>query len=298
MNKITYLKQLKASLREKYLEPQVQDILADYEEFFSTGAAEGKSEAELCSEFGPPEQAACELKNEAQKPQYIINRFIFACLFLSILIFAFLWLYFDCRFEFASISSNSDGPVSFWYAVLFPLALEGILALWASQNIPRKKSLNWIPRANIILNIPVASVIILFFYLSFTMPSEIEEFHREGPSGPIRLLMATAHHSSIISMFLLLASIVLLMLYAIRGHEKARWFLFLDTTLQMLLLNLHSFVGHIGPNDTYDSVKGIASCFLWAVLPNLAALGIYWVIRKIVLLRKAAFHRAKLSNRT
>ncbi len=131
---------------------------------FPLGAAEGKSEAELCSEFGPPEQAACELKNEAQKPQYIINRFIFACLFLSILIFAFLWLYFDCRFEFASISSNPQMDLSIsGLPYCFHLALEGILALWASQNIPRKKSLNWIPRANIIFAIPVTAVIILFF---------------------------------------------------------------------------------------------------------------------------------------
>ena len=61
MDKSTYLKQLETALREKYPETQVRDILSDYEDFFTSGAADGKSEAELCEEFGPPEQAVLSL---------------------------------------------------------------------------------------------------------------------------------------------------------------------------------------------------------------------------------------------
>lgn len=282
MDKSTYLKQLEAALRERYPEPQVQDILVDYEDFFATGAAEGKSEAQLCAEFGPPEQAASELKSESETeiPQRGKMRSALAVSILAILIFAILWSFFGPRFERVPGHTFPDGPVNFWLAMLFPLVLEGILALWASQKIPRKKSLNWIPRVGIVFAVLITAVLALLVFYTFWIPQGVESFATEGLFGTTHVLMAIVSRGTTFSEILLLVLVVLLMLFAIRGHKKAHWFLFLDTALLTLFLNLASFLSSIGAE--YNPISGVMSCFFWAILPNLAAMGIYWIIQKVI----------------
>ena len=104
MDKSTYLKQLETALRGKYAEPQVKDILADYEDFFASGAAEGKSEAELCAEFGPPGQAAIELKGEdkTEPPRRKVNRTVLSRVLLAGLILAVLWPFFGPELHVSS----------------------------------------------------------------------------------------------------------------------------------------------------------------------------------------------------
>ena len=282
MDKSTYLKRLETALREKYPEPQIRDILADYEDFFATGAAEGKSEAELCTEFGLPEQAACELKSESadETPRRQSKRLVLSRIVLVLLIAAILLPWLVPQIHISATGNISDGPVNFWIAMLFPLALEAILALWSSQNAAPKKALNWVPRVTVIFAVLAAIDLILFIYLDFSISQAIELFDSEGPSGPWHMLMMAAYYGSIASELLLFASLVLLVLYAIRGHQQAHWFLFLDTALLTVLLNLVSNVSHIGPNEVYYPASEIASCFIWAILPNLAAMGITWAVRK------------------
>ncbi len=282
MNKTAYLGQLETALREKYPEPQVRDILSDYEDFFASGTAEGKSEAELCEEFGPPEQAAREVKGEteAATPRRGEKRSVFSCVFLAVLVFAVLWPFFGPVFEISPGRNIPEGPVGFWLSLLFPLALEAILALWASQSNPPKRALKWVPRANLIFAVPVAAVLVLLVFCVFTIP-QIAESIESNSSGPVNFLMTTVYYGSFLSELLLFASIILSMLYSIRRHKKARWFLFLDTALLTLLLNFDSLLAHIRIED-YDAAKAAASCFLWAVLPNLAAAGVYWIVLRIV----------------
>ena len=66
MNSETYLKKLRSVLLENSSEQQTNEILSDYRDFFQTGLTEGKTEAQLCAEFGPPEQAAQELLGSAE----------------------------------------------------------------------------------------------------------------------------------------------------------------------------------------------------------------------------------------
>ncbi len=57
-----YLRELKRSLWWRV--PQrgtIQEVLADYEGFFDDGIRAGRSEAELCAQFGPPKSTAREL---------------------------------------------------------------------------------------------------------------------------------------------------------------------------------------------------------------------------------------------
>lgn len=289
MDKSTYLKQLETALRGKYAEPQVKDILADYEDFFASGAAEGKSEAELCAEFGPPGQAAIELKGEdkTEPPRRKVNRTVLSRVLLAGLILAVLWPFFGPELHVSSgWSALPEGPVDFRLALLLPLALEGILALWASQSASPKKPLNWLARVNRILAVPVTAVLILLVWFAFSVPWESKRFESEGPFGPVHFLTTGAYYGSLASELLLFASVVLLMLYSLRGHPKVHWFLFLDTALLTVFLNFTSLLSHVNTN-TYNGPTVVASCFLWAVLPNLAAAGIDLVIRKIFSVRRA-----------
>ncbi len=288
MDKSTYLKRLGTALREKYAEPQVRDILSDYEDFFVTGASEGKSEAELCAEFGPPEQAACELKSDsgAEKPRRGINRAVLSHALLAALFLAVLWPFLGPDFQVSSGWSIPEGPVNFWLALLLPLMLEGILALWASQSASSKKPPDWIARVHFIFAVPVAAVLILLVCFTFSVPWESERFGSEGPFGPVHILTTGAYYGTVLSEFLLFVSVVLLMLYSMGGHPRAHWFLFLDTALLTVFLNFTSLLSHVNAN-TYNGATVVASCFLWAALPNLAAAGADWAIRKIVSARRA-----------
>ncbi|MGM9954339.1 MAG: DUF1700 domain-containing protein [Peribacillus sp.] len=60
MNKEQFLKQLEASLKRLSIEER-QDILQDYEEYFTIGMEKGKSEQEISASLGNPKQIAKEL---------------------------------------------------------------------------------------------------------------------------------------------------------------------------------------------------------------------------------------------
>ena len=283
MDKKTYLEQLGTALRQKYPEPQVRDILSDYEDFFTSGAADGKSEAELCAEFGPPEQAARELKSEntGETARRGTEPFAIACSVLAIAFIAVFWVFHKVFYGPLPLPNAVD----FWLAILFPLLLEGVIAIRFSQNTPVEKKLKWIPAVQIVLAVPVtaAFVWIIHFIKSITSFFTLEG----GITGTV--INATY--------LILLASIILFVLYVIYGHRRAHWFLFLDTTLLTLMLNF----GLLGPQfepGTFNAMGEITLCFQWAILPNFAAVGITWVILKIISVRKAAACRANSSNQS
>lgn len=122
MEKEQYLSELKEALKETLDPKQTDDILADYSEFFDAGLAEGKSEEELCREFGSPEKAAEELKNNSvsQKVRWPIH---LRLEFVFILSVAALFLYLPCL---PFIDWNSP-LYSFIYIFLMPLLLEAII---------------------------------------------------------------------------------------------------------------------------------------------------------------------------
>ena len=285
MDKSTYLKQLKTALRQKYPEPQVRDILSDYEDFFTSGEAEGKSEAELCTEFGPPEQAARELEKEnavetcPSKKKWSVPVIALLVIFIA----AILSPFFIPKFQVIG-TSVPQGPVNFWLTMLFPLALESILVLWPSQSSSPQKALNWIPRVGIAFAVLTTAVLALLIFYTFWIPQGVKTFATEGLFGTTHVLMAITYCGTAVSEILLLVLVVLLILFAMRGHKEAHWFLFLDTAMLALFLNFTSFLSSIG--SEYHPVSGVLSCFLWAVLPNLAAAGIYWAILKIASIRK------------
>lgn len=281
MDKITYLKQLGAALREKYTEPQVRDILSDYEDFFASGAAEGKNEAELCAEFGPPERAASELKSEGgAEPPRSFTLFSIVCSVLAIAVLAVFFVFHSVFYGPQTPLSSAHG---FWLALLFPLSLEGVLAVWFSRKSSPKGGMKWIPSVQAVLAVPVLAALGWLIYYAQNIPSSLFNADLQNVGTLVARVTGTLTDAAYL---ILLASIALFLLYTTHGHKRAHWFLFLDTTLLTLTLNFISLLSVIDPGIYYGR-EGILRCFLWAVLPNLAAAGITWAIRKIVSVRRA-----------
>ena len=64
MTKKQYLAKLRKYLRFRLSNSEIDDILADMEECFEAGAAEGKSEEDICLSLGEPRSAAASLLSE------------------------------------------------------------------------------------------------------------------------------------------------------------------------------------------------------------------------------------------
>lgn len=62
--KVSFLRRLRFSLSWNLPPSEVQDIVADYDGFFSSGLAEGRTEEELCRQFGPPGRVARSILSE------------------------------------------------------------------------------------------------------------------------------------------------------------------------------------------------------------------------------------------
>jgi len=127
MDREQYMKNLQDVLKERFSQRQANDILGDYSEFFDAGIAEGKSESELCTEFGSPERVAQELvssNSEEQKTQINWPWLKIALVFGITISFFLLTLY---NWNIASYGH--------YFTLLLPLALQAII--WSK---PKKAS--------------------------------------------------------------------------------------------------------------------------------------------------------------
>lgn len=64
MTRQQYLSKLRKQLQFRLSNSEIADIISDIEECFEAGAAEGKSEEEICLSLGEPKSAAASLLNE------------------------------------------------------------------------------------------------------------------------------------------------------------------------------------------------------------------------------------------
>lgn len=64
MTKKQYLSSLRSCLRFRFTDTEINDIISDMEECFDSGAAEGKTESEICLELGEPKTAAKDISAE------------------------------------------------------------------------------------------------------------------------------------------------------------------------------------------------------------------------------------------
>lgn len=71
MTRQQYLSKLRKQLQFRLSNIEIADIISDIEECFDAGAAEGKSEEEICLSLGEPKSAAASLLNEQSSGERI-----------------------------------------------------------------------------------------------------------------------------------------------------------------------------------------------------------------------------------
>ncbi|MDF2538875.1 MAG: hypothetical protein K0S76_1896 [Herbinix sp.] len=119
MNKKTFMRKLAIALHWNYNSSDIEDILNDYHEFFLAGITEGKTENELCTEFGKPKEIANNIRKESiRKKAGNISITTLLRLILAIIIFAFLLL----TFYYTNANTNMilDSIISS-IIIVFPL---------------------------------------------------------------------------------------------------------------------------------------------------------------------------------
>ncbi len=122
-NRKAFLRRLKLYLAPLLPPDEVRDVVSDYDSFFSAGIAEGKTEKELCSEFGTPGQIARNMLSETGVES--IGRGAFALVCVAAVLYLTRWQSWD---EWAML------PVL--HIVLLLLAVPALCLLWKGRYAP------------------------------------------------------------------------------------------------------------------------------------------------------------------
>lgn len=163
MNKKEFMQNLKNTLLFKYDYNEVKDILYDYEEFFTIGLSEGKSEDELCEQFGNIKKIAADLSLEL-KQKTTLNRSLPAKL-LARLFIATAFLIFTITYVIG-LAPNTDMIRNSVIGVLFFITGAWFILGGGLASIPStsyQSSLNY-HKLFIAMHIAL-SVLIFVFYL-------------------------------------------------------------------------------------------------------------------------------------
>ena len=312
MNQKTYLEQLGNALSETYPQKEAKDVLSDYADFFTSGLAEGKNEEELCKEFGPPEKVVRQLKSsgENESEEKGISRLNTLCTVLGIVI---LLIYLAATGVFQvflldgsvltlaaipGLQSTAEalwaGTVPqafFWLSLLFPLALEGVLALRLTRGASQRSSFRRMPLLQAIFLLPSAAM--LAWFVSYAQEAfQIFQSHGNLEQELVSKAMFTTWGSRI-CILLLIASGAFFLISAVRGCRKSRWFLFLDTFLLSGFAVLSALLSYVPGDSIQNPAAVIFWSFLWAILPNLSALVIFWAVLKIQKQRREKAWKAR-----
>jgi len=89
----TFLRRLRLYLAPLLPPDEVRDVISDYDSFFSAGIAEGKTEKELCVEFGAPSQIARNMVSEVGVKS--IGRGVFALAWAVAVLYLTRWQSWD-----------------------------------------------------------------------------------------------------------------------------------------------------------------------------------------------------------
>jgi uncharacterized membrane protein len=92
-NKQEYLQELSSELKGYFKKKDVQNIISDYDEFFDAGISEGKSEAEICEEFGDIKNLAREIADNQTDVKQLnkISEYVLILVLAAAVIFLY-WL--------------------------------------------------------------------------------------------------------------------------------------------------------------------------------------------------------------
>lgn len=276
MDRQAYLKELSDHLEGKCSHAQKRDILADYTEFFSNGAQEGKSEAELAAEFGPPEQAVRELLAGREKSSRFGGTVLRAAACLAVP---------AAYFAAAYLSLRGSGSFPVWAGVLFPLLLQAVLFLCKKDGGTKKPAVRHEKFAAVqtVLFGLCAVVLCVEGYAAVSAERIAEEADRAGGALPplITLLpwaVWTAAAAVIVSGVLAFSA-------GRNGSRGARLILFGDTAVFTVLVNFTGTLMRI--SEPYYGGTAVGTDVLLAVLPNLAAAALFLAVQKAAEMRRA-----------
>jgi hypothetical protein len=187
MDREQYIKNLKDALKESFAQQQANDILADYSEFFDAGIAEGKSESELCAEFGSPEKVAMELMNETIGAKKV--RFQKQCVKITAIVFNIAILAYSIFYLFQNGHPNNV-ILTFLLAILPQLIISiEISNRHADFSSTKTNKYHWMKKA-VLICYPLICIestnffvmgnyyLIMFSFLLFTktLPCVFEAF--------------------------------------------------------------------------------------------------------------------------
>ena len=130
-----YLRKLRRNLAFRKNRRETEEILAEYKSFFETGLKEGKSEEELCENFGTPKELALELA-EKGGTSFFAKQIIIRLIFLFLLVWVNLALLCAPSVNLEALLPVISGSV-LWF-----LAGGGINSLPSYMETNRKKYKN------------------------------------------------------------------------------------------------------------------------------------------------------------
>jgi hypothetical protein len=110
-----YLAELHRILSFRYNRADMEDILAEYQSFFDAGIKDGKTDEELCRDFGLPREAVLRLREEYKPPLFpktVIGRLALFGLLLALIAAVRYWL---DKFIAAELAATGLSWLALWF---------------------------------------------------------------------------------------------------------------------------------------------------------------------------------------
>ncbi len=158
-NRKAFLMRLRLYLAPLLPPDEVRDVISEYDSFFSAGIAEGKTEKELCREFGTPSQIARNMLSEAGVK--FIARSAFVLMWGTAVLHLTRWQSWD------------EWSIHPWFHyILLLLAVPALCLFWKARYIPapRLSQSGW-KRVVIMFAIPLLMWALDFSYNAWCFAS-------------------------------------------------------------------------------------------------------------------------------
>lgn len=303
MDRDGFLQRMQRLLRRQGIgQEQIKDILADYQEFFDAGVAEGKSEEEICRTFGSPEQVVTAIAGGmyVSFPQLRLEKrktLKRAGTLLVLALSAVIWVgyyflstrvYFDNGFLYHT-------SIAF-FELIFPLALAfsaaSLSRLWAAPQLPAKGLRGFIAAGFLVLAGLAVHIDTLYRKIVGMInpggPDEIQvlrvfrlPLNRSGPYLEKVSLFCAA---------LTAVLVLLLFLLCLHGSKHAACGFFINAGIYAYLCNFCALMHQLDdPAYMMGNYWRLVTCTL---LPALAFAAVFFLIRCLAA-RFGRTHRPK-----
>lgn len=233
-------------------------VLADYEEFFASGLAEGASEETLCARFGTPQDIAaevCEAQGERGVPAQTLALWLMVVI-IAVAVLCFLPAEMHC------LAKTAYGALVAAASFIF------VLMRRFSGTNPESVSVK-------LCSIAVGVAVVLVAGVGVLVANFINSFLREIPPETMGPLMAAA------VLFTLAVICGTWLLLLLRTPYLPRWFVLFHPLLGVLLTTLCAWFFMLTTLVNADDVAvlpGVWTAMLWQ-LPAFAA-ALFLLVRK------------------